>query len=325
MSDHVHSFPDPVFGSLSTQLRATLSAAFATGTVVNHQRQAKFYIAFMLKAHLNPLFPTVSSLLHYAQLLANSFKSVLSVKNYLSGAKTFVTSVGGDPTPFLARPLQLVIRGLSRLSLHVPQNAPALDPASIRAVCDVLWTLGPDARVARAALLFGFVTFLRQSNFLATQSGEVHLIRRDAVRSTLRGLAIHVASTKTLTPSNTVIIPVDRANNPKYCPVLAYQAAARATPAPGSSPLFLTTLGRPLTAQGLTSLIRSTLAAMGHPAATTARCAAQAGDNRADVAAHRTWSGSGINAYVPRTMFTSVPQTMTKVLGPLTSEHFDAR
>ena len=282
-------------------------------------------MSFMLAAGANPLFSVLNALLHYTQLLANSFKSVLSIKNYLSGAKTFVTNAGGDPSPFASQSLNLLIRGITRLSPHIPSPAPALDLASVKKLCDTLWLMGPDARISRAAVLFGFTTFLRQSNFLVTPNSTCHLLRRSSVRRAAYGLAVHVASTKTLLGLVPVVLPIHRVPNSRYCPVAAYLAAKAATPAHDSAPLFITTTGRSLTTQGLTALIRAALAALRHPAAATvtvhslrrsgACCAAEGGVDRVSIMTHAIWQGASVDSYVPRALYTSVPKTLATLLG----------
>ena len=276
------------------------------------------------------MFPTLSPILHYTQFLANSFTSVASIKNYLSGAKTFVTNAGGDYSPFTSRIIPDILRGITRLSTHVPTPAASLDPITVKRMCDVMWALGPDARIARAAVLFAFATFLRQSNFLYTSTGATHMLTRGDITPAPYGLAVHVASTKTILRTHPVIIPVHRIPDCKYCPVDAYLAAKASTPAPLSAPLFLIGSGRPLTPTGLAGLMRTALNVVGrrpgggkvtvHSLRRSGARAAATGDcGRSDVMLHGTWRGAGVDAYVPRTLFTSVPHTIKTILGCPTS------
>ena len=173
------------------------------------------------------------------------------------------------------------------------------------------------------------MTFLRQSNFLLTPTAPGNLITRGSVRPAPYGLAVHVASTKTLLGNRPVVLPVHRAPNSRYCPVACYLAARAATPAPASGPLFINTQGRPLTAQGVCALMRAALRNHGHPAAnyvtvhslrrSGACCAAQAGEGPSHLTTHGTWRARSIDIYVPRTLYTSVPQTMSALLVTSTS------
>ena len=279
----------------------------------------------MLKASKNPFHPDIVTLLHYVQLLANSL-TPNTVKNYLSGAKTFVQNSGGNTAVFSSHQLHSLMRGVTRLSTHVSTQAPYIEPHYIKLMCDFLWSLGPDARIARAAILFAYVTFLRQSNCLYTTTGLAHLITRDEVRPAPYGLAVSVRSTKTLSITGRTIIPIQRSLDSPYCPVAALLAARAATPAPPMAPLFISSTGRPLTPHGVTTLMRVALTALGHPAATSAtvhslrrsgaRGVAGEGEDPDSVMAHGTWKGRSVFTYVPRELFTSVPKTMSKLLGP---------
>ena len=306
-----------------------MSAAFSKGTTLNHRRQAAAYVAFCLKADKEPLHPDLSSILHYIQLLGNSFKSLTSVKNYLSGAKTFIRTSGGTTHVFASPAITDLLRGLNRLSTHTTLQAPPVSTSQLRGLFDVLWTIGPEARIARAAILFAYVTFLRQSNFVLTPTASAHLLSRGDIRPVAYGLAVHVGSTKTLHPGSGVIIPIHRVPNSRYCPVAAVIAARSAVPAPLSAPLFLTSKGRPLTAYGLTGIMRSGLAAAGHPSPglitlhslrrSGAQAAALAGEGQDQLMTHGTWTGPSLYTYVPRPLFTSVPWTMSDILGSHTA------
>ena len=59
----------------------------------------------------------------YVQYLANLHKNIRSVKNYVSGAKSYVRHVAGDCSPFDSYVLTNLIKGVARLSSHVPSPA----------------------------------------------------------------------------------------------------------------------------------------------------------------------------------------------------------
>ena len=146
--------------------------------------------------HLNPSLPAC---LLYTQVLANSLKNVRSVKNYLSGAKTFITSAGGSWSNFQSPLISTLLKGIANLSDHVELQAPPLSRVLLFRLCDGLRAWGPDGVVAAAACLFGMATFLWQSNFLPTGSRPApHLIGRGDVLLDAAGLRVHVRTTKTL-------------------------------------------------------------------------------------------------------------------------------
>ena len=173
---------------LIDQVQASYAAAFTEGTRQNHQRQAKAYLTFMIASALAPLTPSVLQILLYVQFLANSFKTVPTVKNYLSGAKSFLTQQGCDIQQFSSPLITNLFKGLARLSTHVPIQAPPLHIHDIKRVCDLLAALDNSARVARAAILIGFATFLRQSNLLLTPGPARHHYHRRGDIQVLRGV-----------------------------------------------------------------------------------------------------------------------------------------
>ena len=214
-----------------------------------------------------------------------------------------------------------VLRGVARLSSHVPAPALPLARTDLIAVCKMLLTMGPDARVAMAALLFGVTTFLRQCNFLpSTRAGWTpHLICRADVSGDDRGLLVKVCSTKTrLVSDGPVTLLIAPAPGSQLCPVAACLWAWRAVPAHPDSPLFLLpSSGSALTATGLLLLLRSVLAGLSRrrPEEVTlhslrrtgALLAASRGCPDAEVMAHGTWTSQAYRAYVPRPVSSSVP------------------
>ena len=281
----------------------------------------------MLAYGFNYLAPTVSSSLLYIQCLVNSFKTITSVRNYISGARTYITMAGGDSAAFSSHLVNNLLRGAARLSTHVPRPAPALPRPALLRLCAGLRCLGGDGRVAMAAVLFGVATFLRQSNYLPTTLGREgpHLVRRRDVHRRGDSLMVIVHSTKTRTrgvaPVSLLICP---APGSPFCPVAACSWAWREVPAGPGSPLFLLpSSGRPLRSSGLAALMRATLAATGPGPApevtvhslrrTGALLASAGGAPDADVMAHGTWTSGAYRAYVPAPASSAVPRVLSSV------------
>ena len=229
---------------------------------------------FMLAYDFDYVSPSLTSCLLYIQCLANSFKNMTSVRNYLSGAKTFLTAAGGDPAPLSAPLVATVIRGAARLSTHVASPAPPLGRDALLGLCRGLAALGPDGRVAMAAVLFGVTTFLRQCNFLPASTARPgpHLIRRRDIQDSGDALLVKVSSTKTrMICDGPITLMIAPAPGSPYCPVDACRRAWRAVQAPYHAPLFLLpSTGSPLTRSGLLILVRGVLRALRHPPPSTA-------------------------------------------------------
>ena len=266
--------------------------------------------------------PSLNSALLYIQCLVNSFKTVTAVRNYVSGARTFLSMIGGDPAPFSAQLVTTILRGAARLSTHVPRPAPPLHRSQLLRMCAALRRLGGDGRVAMAAVLFGVATFLRQSNYLPTSRGREgpHLVRRGDVRSSGGSLFVSVHSTKTRTPGmGPVTLLICPCPGSMYCPLTACNWAWRAVPAG----FLLPSSGQPLTSPGLVALLRATLAAVGDPMAyevtmhslrrTGALLASGGGAPDGEIMAHGTWTSGAYRAYVPAPASSAVPMVLSTV------------
>ena len=308
-------------------MQESYSAAFSEGTRQNHYRQAKAYLTFMLASTFSPLAPTVIQILLYIQFLANSFKTVLTVKNYLSGAKSFVTQQGAPTHQFSSPLISNLFKGLARMSMHVPTQAPPLRVNDIKRICDILAVMDDGARVARTAILMAFATFLRQSNLLPTAGSTAgHCIRRGDVHLEDGQLWITINSSKTISdPRDRVCIPVFPPNS-RHCPASAWLQYIQYLPLPSYFPAFMLTASIPLTPNRLTSYLRGALVALGHPHAATvtihplrrsgARESAAGGADESEVMTHGTWTSSAVTSYVPKKLYTRVPQIMSRLFGP---------
>ena len=275
--------------------------------------------------YLNP--PQAACLL-YTQFWGNSLKNVRSVKNYLSGARTYLTSAGGCVNNFLSPLIPNLVKGIANLSDHVELQAPPLPRTVLLRLCDALRLQGPDGVVAAAACLFGVATFLRQSNFLpGGVQGSPHLIMRPDVTVGVAGMRVLVRSTKTLSPrSGGVVIPVARVPGSLYCPVRSLVTAWGLTRgAPMGGVIFtLPSTAAPLTVTALTAMARAALHGLGWPLAarftihslrrTGAQLAGGAGANENALMLHGTWSSSAVRTYAPKVLISTVPAALASVL-----------
>ena len=91
-----------------------MKAAFAEGTTKNLEVQWKEYLLFCEFYGLKALPTTSDILCLYSQCLCRSFKSVESVKNYVSGVKTMHYMLDIEFPPQKLVHLNLLFKGLSR-------------------------------------------------------------------------------------------------------------------------------------------------------------------------------------------------------------------
>ena len=281
----------------------------------------------MLSNSFDYLNPPQSAILMYAQHLANIYSNVTTIKNYISGAKSLVRNNARDTNPFDTYLLANLIKGIARLSTHVPSRPLTLTASDVRRVADALAALGPSGVVARAALLFGVATFLRQSNFVVgPASTAAHLLTRGDLTFTPTGLNVTIRSTKTIWDArDAVVIPVAAAPGSPYCPVAACRSAVSLAPASPDSPIFLWPGGRhPLTAPQLTGMLKTVLRRLGHPAwsrltlhslrHTGATLALGHGATLPEIMDHGTWRSKAVHTYIPRLVQSSVPSRIADLL-----------
>ena len=285
----------------------TYSAAFAPGTLINRLRQAKLYLTFMFTHDYPYMYPSVLNVLLYTQFLANSFKNTTTIRSYISGAKTFVTHAGGDISSFASPHLSGMLRGVARISLHIPEQAPPIPLPAIKAACDILAAVRGEALVARTAILVGFASLLRQSNLLpSTANTHCHTVTRADMLDEGEVLWTNINSSKTISDARLrVSIPVPYIGS-KYCPVTAWHAYIQALPLPSGAPAFMLTAAKPLTANRLNCYLRTTLTAIGLPQAARVtvhslrRSGVQECARRraleAHLMAHGTWASQAIMA-----------------------------
>ena len=308
------------------QMQETYTAAFAPGTLQNRTRQTRAYITFMLAYNRSTLNPSLIDILLYTQFLANSLKSPASVRNYISGAKTFLLQQGAAVAVFSSPLLYNLFKGITKLSTHTPLPAPAIDVPRFKLLCDILTAMDADAATARAAILLGFTTLLRQSNLLPISPvGQTHCLRRRDCVLEQSTLWVTVNSSKTIyDPAKRVVIPV-MASLSNYCPVKAWLEYTSRVPLDPDAPAFMLNPSTPLTAPRLNSYMRVILTKLSLPNAdkvtvhslrrSGAQAAAAHGASREQLMIHGTWATTAINSYVPQRLYTQVPVIMSTMFG----------
>ena len=309
------------------------NAAISEGTRKNRYKQASVYIRFTLQHNMDYLSPAIYDIGLYVAHLAN-IMSPASLRNYVSGAKTWVTAQCGDPSAFSSPEVSAMLVGATRLSTHIPQQSPELTPRDVITICNYVSAAGASGAVIKAAILLGYYCMLRQSNLTAppgARFGGPHTLRREEIASSQEGLYVIIRSSKTIvSPSDAVSLHVPRTGD-QYCPARAWDLAAAAVHAPQHAPAFTLPDGRPLTSSALIAVIRQALAAAGSPYASRAtihglrRGSALAvgclGCPLEHIKAQGTWRGNSVHSYVPRRVLSSVPQCLSAAIGDLTRCH----
>lgn len=259
--------------------------------------------------------------------LTITLRSPSAIYNYLSGARTWVSLMGGRTAAFDTYPVSVVKRGVARSSLHVPRQAPPLTVELLDLIVKYFRSSGRSAKVLSAALLLGFFTLLRQGNLLVTGRSydPGHTIKAADVVDTGSHLQVHVRSTKTTrSAADAFTIIVHPLPGARCCPVRAWREYKSTTPTPPTGPAFLITDGTPLTAPTLTKALRAALASVHHPAPGSftlhsvrrggAQACARAGARLDDVRQLGNWRSGAVYTYVPREAFTAATQALSTYL-----------
>lgn len=198
----------------------------------------------------------------YVQYLKNSFPAPTTVKNYLSGAKTWITEHGGNPSFFSSIEYHQLSTGLTKRYQHVPQRATPLDWTHIQLIVQFLDATPRVPVGVKLCILIAYHTFLRASNLLsptlATWGGPHTLSVRDLTLSD-EGLQVSVHSTKTKSDPVPLKTIIPWASNSVTCPVAAwFKYLTKIKPWP-LGPAFLTDDGLPLTPRHVTGFMRLSL------------------------------------------------------------------
>lgn len=238
------------------------SESVAHGTLVNRHTQAKLYVTFSVYYGFPALAPTSTDLCMYTQFLKNSFNAPTSVKNYLSGVKTWIAEHGGDSSPFASFEYHQLFSGLTKRSNHVPMRAAPLTLDHVRTIALFLDTTPAIPLSAKPCLLIGFGTFLRVGNLLSPTMSSwrgVHTLRARDIWLSDKGLHVSVHSTKTKTDPSPVTTILRYEDDPLMCPALAWFKYQWRIKPWILGPAFLTDSGFPLTPRHLVGFMRIAL------------------------------------------------------------------
>ena len=105
-----------------------MKAAFAEGTSKNLKVQWRAYLLFCNFFGLKTIPATTETLCLYGQFLGRSFKSVESIRNYISGVKTMHLFLGIKFPEENLFQIDLVFKGLVRIKKTHAQSSTPHDP-----------------------------------------------------------------------------------------------------------------------------------------------------------------------------------------------------
>lgn len=238
----------------------TYSRALAPGTYTNRAKQARVYITFAVLYDVPYLFPTTVNVCMFSQFLANKFNSIPSVKNYMSGARTWVLEHGGNTSAFAAYEQSMMIKALLKDSNHVPSRA---FPLTVDHLIKIVAYLDKARNVplsVKPCILIGFSCYLRSSNLVSPNFslvGGTHTLLAQHVIDCGSYLKVQIVSTKTKrTPYSLCIYPC---STPQLCPVLAWKVYVAVVHPKPYGPAFVVNSVTALNAPLVVRLMRDAL------------------------------------------------------------------
>lgn len=283
----------------------------ATGTILNRERQARAYLAFAVAYNVDYLRPSPLDAAMYAQFLANSHASPASIKNYLSGARTWITQHLGDPSALSSTTLFDVVKKLSKDSQHVPSPALPISEVELKVIIDYLCNSVSFPHAVIPCILLSFACMLRASNVTSHPSNPwrgAHTLRAADIIIDHHGLSVLIRSTKTTGGARPHLIRLYPAANPTLCPVRAWTRYVALLAPPRSGPAFILHDGKPLTTGPVVTGMRLALTEAGYDNVNrysmhslrrgAVQLAERLGADHRDIMSHGLWSStSGLNYY----------------------------
>lgn len=220
-----------------------MKAAFSAGTSRNLKVQWRSYFLFCKFYGLKAIPATVENLCLFGQFLGRSFKSVESVKNYISGVKTLHQVLDVKFPSENMYQLTLVLRGMARSCPHLPQKALPMTPQILQDMYKFLDVTKSVDATYWCVFLFMFFLMARKSNMvpvsLADFDPHKQLLRQDV--KVLKGaLLVFIKWSKTNQFGNRLLmIPLAAIPSSILCPVKAYCNMIDLMPASELDPAFV--------------------------------------------------------------------------------------
>lgn len=197
----------------------------------------------------------------FLQFMANEHSSIPSLKNYFSGARTWVLEHGGNTQAFSAPEIPVMFKGIAKNSVHQTGRAAPLSYHHVVTIARFINSVPFIPLAVKPCILIGYSCYLRSSNLLAPSGsswgGPHTLLARDIVRIG-SSLAVTLRSTKTIVTPVTLLISPDP--NILVCPVSAWDFYVANVAPFKFGPAFVSSPGKPITSDIIVSVMRSALA-----------------------------------------------------------------
>lgn len=221
---------------------------------------AKAYLRLALLYNVPYLNPSPINLCMFLQFMANEHSSISSIKNYFSGACTWVMEHRGNIQSFISPEISVMYKGLLKKLAHKTVRAAPLSYDHIVTIVKFIDSFPSLPPALKPCILIRYSCYLRASNLLtpsASSCGGAHtLLTRDLVRVG-SSLIVTLNSTKTMSTPATLLVSPDP--NIIACLVRAWDIYVNKVSLFRLGSAFLLYPGKPLTSDLLVSVMRSAL------------------------------------------------------------------
>lgn len=228
---------------MSDQLRQSQSAALAEGTRQNLKCKLKAFLLFCNAFQLRAFPACVQTVCLYAQFLSRTFKSVASIKSYISGIK-LVHLVSGFSFPHIsAIELKLAFRGLARLNPFIPRQALPITPQVLLRIFSVIDVSCQLHATLWCVFVLSFFLFARKSNMVPPSGQKFdpgkHLCRGDILVGSDCILVCLKWSKTNQARDRVVLVPLVEIPGSPLCPRAAFLNMVSLVPGSALAPAFL--------------------------------------------------------------------------------------
>ena len=140
------------------------------GTWKNKHLHISVFLDFCHMHAVTPSEPTTYDVLAFLVYLTTRLRALGFVFNYFSSVKTRFTSVTGIAGPFDSYHIKILMKGAKKSMSHQVSCAFPLSPKDLHKIINFIRVLGSEGLVFEVALLFGYLTWVCQSNLVSLAS-----------------------------------------------------------------------------------------------------------------------------------------------------------
>lgn len=215
------------FKELKQDLKVSNLSAYAASTRKNLKVQWESFLLFCIYFNMQYLPAETCTLQLYAQFLSRSFKSVESIRNYLSGIRTMHMMLGYSINHLNNFLINLSLKGLTRLKQHMVRQAEPITPLILSEIYGKLNMNNADDSVYWCLFLFAFFLVARKSNLVPTNKSDIeakHCLLRKDITMIGENLCVTMRWSKTIQFGQRLLkTPLLKLQSSILCPVNAYQ------------------------------------------------------------------------------------------------------